>query len=149
MQGRSVGLFLEPVKINSDMNIEEVRDYCLSLPSATERCPFGPDTLAMEIGGRMFCLMTLDNEWDFYNLKADPEYGAELCACYSGIRPGWHMNKRHWISVDFNGDVPDRLQKSLILHSYCQTAKKLPKKVRIGLGINELLETEWKNERKE
>ena len=93
-----------------------MRDYGLSLPFATERCPFGPDTLAFEIGGMMFCLMTLSGEWDFYNLKVRPDYGVELCERYSGIRPGFHMNKRHWISVDFRGDVPDNLQEELIFH---------------------------------
>lgn len=121
------------------MNIEEVREYCLSLPFATERSPFGPDTLALEIGGRMFCLMTLAGEWDFYNLKADPEYAIELCDRYAGINPGYHMNKHHWISVDFHGDVSDNLQKELIRHSYIQTAKKLPKRIRTQLGIEELL----------
>ena len=84
------------------MNIEEVRDYCLSLPFATERSPFGPDPLAMEIGGRMFCLMTLDVQRDFYNLKVAPDYGVELCDRFSGIRPGYHMNKDIgflWIST--------------------------------------------------
>lgn len=123
------------------MNIEEVRDYCLSLPFATERCPFGPDTLAMEIGTRMFCLMTLDGQWDFYNLKVNPDYGVELCDTYSGITPGYHMNKRHWISVCFKGDVPDSLQKKLIEHSYCLAAGNLTKKLKEQLGISELLET--------
>lgn len=127
------------------MNIEELRDYCLSLPFATERCLFGPDSLTMEIEGRIFCLMTLDGEWDFYNLKADSDYGVELCATCSGIRPGYHMNKRNWISLDFNGDVPDSLQEKLIFHSYCQTAKKLPKKVQKELGITLLIENEMKN----
>lgn len=89
----------------------------------------------MEIGGRIFCLMTLDGQWDFYNLKVNPEYGVELCDRHSGIRPGYHMNKRHWISVDFHGDVPDRLQEELIRHSYRQTASKLPKKIQAQLGL--------------
>lgn len=121
------------------MNIEELRDYCLSLPFATERCPFGPDTLAMDIGGRMFCLIDLSCEWDFYNLKADPDYGVALCDKYSGITPGFHMNKRHWISVKFNCDVPDRTQEDLIFHSYCQVVRNLPKKTRDQLGLSEML----------
>lgn len=68
------------------MNIEEVREYGLSLPHATERCPFGPDTLTLEIGGRMFCLMTLNGQWDFYNLKIDPDYSEELRGRFNGIR---------------------------------------------------------------
>ncbi len=117
------------------MNIEEVRYIGLSLPHATERCPYGPDTLCLEIGGKQFCLMTLAGEWDFYNLKVDPDYSEELRSRYSGIRPGYHMNKKHWISVDFNGDVPYSLHKSLIEHAYYQTAKGLTKKMRVELGL--------------
>ncbi|MDE6118874.1 MAG: MmcQ/YjbR family DNA-binding protein, partial [Muribaculaceae bacterium] len=63
------------------------------------------------------------------------------------IRPGYHMNKRHWISVDFSGDVSDQLQEHLIYHSYCQTAMKLPKKILTQLNITELLDPEWKDNR--
>lgn len=117
------------------MNIEEVREYGLSLPHATERMPFGPDTLSLEIGGRMFCLMTLAGEWDFYNLKIDPEYSEELRERYNSISPGYHMNKKHWISIRFQGDVSDDLQRSLIEHAYHQTVKSLTKKLRNELGI--------------
>ena len=120
------------------MNVEEVREYGRCLPDDTERWPFGPDTLTLEIGGRIFCLMTLDGQWDFYNLKIDPEFSIELRDKYSGIRPGYHMNKRHWVSVDFYGDVPDALQKELILHSYRQASAMLPKRVQKELGISNL-----------
>lgn len=118
------------------MNIEDVRNYGLSLPHATERCPFGPDYLALEVGGRIFCLMALDGKWDFYNLKVKPDYGAELCEMYSGIRPGYHMNKRHWVSIEYYGDVPGHLQKELIFHSYRQAAKNLPAKIKAQLGLD-------------
>ncbi|MEZ3598369.1 MAG: MmcQ/YjbR family DNA-binding protein [Paramuribaculum sp.] len=118
------------------MNIEEVREYGLSLPHATERYPFVPDTLTLEIGGRMFCLMTLDGRWDFYNLKIDPDYSIELRDRFTGIRPGFHQNKRHWVSVDFYGNVPDSLQRELIYHSYCQAASMLPRKIQKALGFD-------------
>lgn len=118
------------------MNIEEVREYGLSLPFATERCPFGPDALALEIGGRMFCLMDLTGQWAFYNIKVDPDYGVELCDRYASIRPGFHMNKRHWVSVDFIGDVPDSLHRALIHRSYLLAAANLPRKVRRQLGFD-------------
>ena len=95
----------------------------------------------------MFCLMTLDGEWNFFNIKADPDYGVELCDRYSGIRPGYHMNKRHWVSVDFQGDVPDSVQEELLYRSYCRTAMGLPKKVQARLGITELLANEWKDKK--
>lgn len=125
------------------MNIEEVRLYGLSLPATTERCPFGPDTLSLEIGGKIFCLMTLDGKWDFYNLKADPERGIDLADRYSSIRPGYHMNKRHWISVDFYGDAPDSLQRELIHHSYCQTARKLSRTEQARLGIIDIIYNDY------
>ena len=112
------------------MNIEEVREIGLSLPHTTERCPFGPDALALEIGGRIFCLLDLSAQWQFYNLKVDPEYSIELQERYSSIRPGFHMNKKHWISVNFNGDIPQSLHRHLIEHAYMQTIKALPRKQR-------------------
>lgn len=117
------------------MNIEEVREIGLSLPHATERCPYGPDFLVLEIGGKQFCLLDLTSEHDFYNLKVDPEYALDLRDRYAGIRPGWHMNKKHWVSVDYHGDVPEKLHRELIEHAYRQTAKGLPKKVQQALGL--------------
>ncbi len=118
------------------MNIEEVREFGLGLPHVTERCPYGPETLCLEIGGKQFCLIALDGEWDFYNLKLDPEYSIELQERYGDIRPGYHMNKKHWVSVSFEGDVPDTLQRAMIVHAYYQTAKGLPKKTLSALGID-------------
>ena len=118
------------------MDIEKVREYGLSLPHVTERMPFGPDTLSLEIGGKMFCLMTLAGEWDFYNLKNDPEYSEELRSRYRDIMPGYHMNKKHWISVKFTGDVPDSMQRELIRYAYSRTILKLTKKLRKELGLD-------------
>ena len=117
------------------MNIEELREYGLSLPHATERMPFGPDTYSLEIGGRMFCLLSLDGEWDFYNLKVEPQYSEELRERYRDIFPGYHMNKKHWVSVRYVGDIPDSLQRELILHSYHQALAKLPKKIQKSMGL--------------
>ena len=116
------------------MNIEEVREAGLQLPHVTERCPYGPDTLCLEIGGKQFCLICLEG-WQFYNLKVDPEYSIELRERYSSIRPGYHMNKKHWISVDYYGDVPDSLQRELIVHAYHRTAAGLSRKLREELGF--------------
>lgn len=117
------------------MNIEEVREYGLSLPHATERCPFGPDTLSLEIGGKMFCLFDLSGQWQFYNLKIDPELSIELREKHSSIRPSYHMNKKHWVSVDFNSRLPLTTEQELIRHAYLQTAKGLSRKLRRELGL--------------
>lgn len=112
------------------MFIDEVRDACMALPHVTERMPYGPDCLVFEIGGKQFCLLDLTGKWQFFNLKCDPDYSVDLREQFGAIRPGYHMNKRHWISVDYSGDVPDALQHDLIAHAYQQTMKGLPKYIR-------------------
>jgi len=116
------------------MDIEKVREVAMSLPYVSERLPFGPDTLSFEICGKMFCLLLLSEVPTFYNLKADPEYAETLRDAYSSVRPGYHMNKKHWISVDFDGDVPDSLQMSLITHAYTLVRDALPRRVREALS---------------
>lgn len=118
------------------MFIDQVREYALSLPHTTERQPYGPDSLVIEICGKSFCLMDLSSHWPFYNLKVDPEYSVELREKYNSIKPAYHMNKKHWISVDFYGDVPDSLQRKLIVHAYRQTIKGLPKKLQATINAD-------------
>lgn len=118
-----------------DMNVETVRETALQLPMTTERCPYGPDVLAIEIGGKQFCLLDLSSQWQFFNLKVDPELASELCESHNSIRPGWHMNKRHWISVDFSGDTSETLQRDLVVHSFWHTASCLTAKKRRELRL--------------
>lgn len=117
------------------MNIEEIREYCLSLPHVTEDCPFGPDSVTYRIGGKIFCLLELSGAWQFYNLKCDPDYSIELRDKYDCIRPGFHMNKRHWISIDLNSPLPSQLECEIITHAYHQTAKGMTRNLRQELGF--------------
>lgn len=109
------------------MDIETFRTLALSLPFVTERMPYGPDCLALEIGGKQFALLCLSDGYDFYNIKVEPEYSESLRERYASIRPGWHMNKRHWISVDYHGDVPEIMHYGLIVRAYMCTLSTLPK----------------------
>ena len=111
------------------MNIEQFRDFCLSLHGTTERFPFDDTALVFEVGGRMFAMVALDRA-EFVNLKCDPDRAVELRERYAGIRPGWHMNKRHWNSVYLDSDVPDGLICELVRHSRSCVIARLPKSVR-------------------
>lgn len=117
------------------MNIEDIRNFALSLPYVTEDMPFGSDALALRIGGKIFCLLELSGHWNFYNLKVNPDYSLGLQDQYSSIRPGFHMNKRHWVSIDLNSTIPIDIEKHIIRHAYNQTAKGLTKKLRSELGF--------------
>lgn len=114
------------------MNIEDFRTYCLSKPGATEDFPFDQKTLVFKVGGKMFSLTSIEN-FISVNLKCDPEKALELRADYSGVKPGFHMNKKHWNTVTLNEDVTDQLINELVDHSYDLVVKSLPKKTRIEL----------------
>lgn len=122
------------------MNIEELRDFCLSIKGAKETFPFGDSTLVFKIGcnandcegGRIFALINLDgdNATAFVNLKCNPHLSLNLQEEYDGIKPAWHMNKRLWISVYLHADVHDSKIKELINHSVSQVISKMPKSMR-------------------
>ena len=120
------------------MNIESVREYCLSLPHATEDFPFDETTLAFRIGGRIFAMIDLERtEW--FVLKCNPDMAIELREKYAEISPAWHMNKRHWNQINLFGYLSEELICSLIRHSYSLVLQKLPKAIRISLkGVTEV-----------
>lgn len=112
------------------MNIEEFREYCLAKPGTTEETPFDADTLVFKVMGKMYALTGMEN-FEFINLKCDPEYAIELREKFDGsITPGYHMHKKLWNSVYTDGAVPDDKIKHLINHSYELVVEKLPKKDR-------------------
>jgi predicted DNA-binding protein (MmcQ/YjbR family) len=115
------------------MNIESIREYCLTRPEVTESFPFGEDTLVFKVLGKMFVLMNLDGE-PSVNLKCDPEKAIQLREEYSAVLPGYHMNKRYWNTVMVDASVPDYLLKEWIDHSYEEVVKSLPKNKRNALG---------------
>ena len=109
------------------MNIESLRDYCLSKPGAEETLPFGPDTLVFKVNGKAFLLTGLDSEDLRFNVKCDPDLAEELRAQYSCVLPGYHMNKKHWNTIVVDGSVPLRQLQEWIDHSY-ELVKGGPKK---------------------
>jgi predicted DNA-binding protein (MmcQ/YjbR family) len=109
------------------MDLAEFREYCLSKARATESTPFGPDVLVFKVGGKIFALAALDEMPMIVNLKCDPDLALDLRDRYEQVTPGYHMNKRHWNSVEIEGGVPDAELREMIDHSYDLVAKKLPK----------------------
>jgi predicted DNA-binding protein (MmcQ/YjbR family) len=108
------------------VNIESFRSYCLSHKGVTEEFPFGEDVLVYKVMGKMFSLTDL-NGFESVNLKVDPERGVELRERYPAVVPGYHMNKKHWITVMMDGSIPDKLLKQWIDHSYDLVAAGLTK----------------------
>jgi predicted DNA-binding protein (MmcQ/YjbR family) len=110
------------------MDIESLREYCLTKADAEETLPFGPDTLVYKIRDKIFLLVGLDSEDLRFNVKSDPELAIELREQYSCVLPGYHMNKKHWNTIVVDGSVSTKQLKEWIDHSYDLVAKSLPKK---------------------
>lgn len=111
------------------MTLEELRAYCAKKKGVTYDTPFGPDVLVFRVMGKMFALAPIDL-FGTVNLKCDPERAIELRERHPGIAPGYHMNKQHWNTVSTTGDVPDKLLRELVDHSYELVKASLPRKVR-------------------
>jgi len=100
------------------VNIEELREYCLTKRGANESTPFGPDTLVFKVGGKIFAIASLDDVPARVNLKCDPERALDLRDRYEEVQPGYHMNKKHWNTVELGGRIPVAELRELIDHSY-------------------------------
>ncbi|OFY83440.1 MAG: MmcQ-like protein [Bacteroidetes bacterium RIFCSPLOWO2_12_FULL_35_15] len=100
------------------MNIEELREYCLSLKNTEEAMPFGPDTLIFKVGGKMFLIVGLDDSPLQFNVKCDPEKAIELREQYNYVIPGYHMSKKHWNTIIIDGRASEKLVRQWIFDSY-------------------------------
>jgi predicted DNA-binding protein (MmcQ/YjbR family) len=109
------------------MDLELFREYCLSKRGAIEDMPFGEDVLVFRVGGKMFALASLDEIPATANLKCDPDLALELRDRYEQVRPGYHMNKKHWNTVEIDSGIPDAELHKMIDHSYDLVANSLPK----------------------
>ena len=112
------------------MELEEIRSYLIAKPGVTEELPFGPDTLVFKVMGKVFAITGIDH-FEFINLKCDPDRAAELREENPAIRPGYHMNKKHWNSV--YPEAGRKLIMELMDHSYELIVASLPKKLRVEL----------------
>ncbi len=111
------------------MNVEEFRDYCLSKKGVTEGFPFDETTLVFKVMNKIFALAGIDN-FEFVNLKCDPEKAVELREEYNGVTGAYHMSKIHWNSVSTLGDIANKIIYQWIDDSYDLIVASLTKKLK-------------------
>ena len=112
------------------MEIEEIRDYCLSKKGVTEGFPFGDQALVFKVGGKMFLLLAMDVQPTYFSVKGDPERNLDLREQYHQISGAYHMNKVHWNAVICEGLKPEFL-KERIDESYELIYNSLTKKMKV------------------
>ena len=111
------------------MNIEELREYCLSLKGATECMPFDDTSLVLKVCDKMFALIPLDSPELRIAVKCDPEKAVELREKYNCVQPAYHFNKKYWNSIFLDREMSDEDVKYWIRHSIDEVIKKLPKRI--------------------
>ena len=108
------------------MTAEALRKYCLGRPGAKEEFPFGKQHSVFKVGGKMFAISSLGQRPLEVSLKCEPELSEGLRTAHEAIRPGYHLNKRHWITVTLDSSLPDRMIRDLIEDSYDLVVDGLP-----------------------
>jgi predicted DNA-binding protein (MmcQ/YjbR family) len=120
---------------NPRVTAAELRRWCLGRPGATEEFPFGSEVSVFKVAGKMFALGNLDSRPLEVSAKCDPDLADDLRATYAGIRPGYHLNKRHWNTITLDGSVPDGTVTQLLEDSYDLVVAGLPHAKREELGV--------------
>jgi predicted DNA-binding protein (MmcQ/YjbR family) len=115
------------------MTRDEAGAACAAKRGAVETYPFGPDTAVYKVGGKMFALLPQSADPPSMSLKCDPEWSAVLRSAYDAVRPGYHLNKKHWNTILLDGSVPDDELEELIEHSYTLVVESLPQHIRAKL----------------
>lgn len=111
------------------VNIEELREYCLSKKAVTEHFPFDETTLVFKVAGKVFLLTGIDSNPLQFNVKCKPGKAIELREKYSCVLPGYHMSKVHWNTILCDDSVSKKLIFSWIDDSYELIVLGLPKKI--------------------
>lgn len=109
------------------MDLETLHQYFLSKPGTEECFPFDQTTLVFKVAGKMFGLLSLDGDLTI-NLKCDPDLAIELRNKYTEVSPGYHMNKKHWNTIQISDTLSDHIIKEWIDQSYALVCNGLSKK---------------------
>lgn len=110
------------------MNVEELRDFCISMEGAEECLPFDDVNLVYKVMGKMFALIPLDRDTVCVSVKCDPEKAIELREHYLAVEEAYHFNKKYWNTLYPNRDMNDHEIEKWIKHSVEEVINKLPKK---------------------
>jgi predicted DNA-binding protein (MmcQ/YjbR family) len=116
------------------MNVEALRTYCLTKPSATESFPFDDTTLVFKVGNKIFALLDTESRPTTMALKCDPERAIQLREEFDAVQPGYHMNKKHWNTITVTSSLKSRDLQDWIDHSYELVWQSLPKATRAQLS---------------
>ena len=115
------------------MDAAELREHCLSFSGSVETTPFGPETTVFKVVEKMFAISRLAHEPLEISLKCEPQLAEQLRELHRAVRPGYHLNKRHWNTVTIDGSIPYQMLRDMIEDSYDLVVSRLPRPRRDAL----------------
>ena len=116
------------------MDAAQLRGHCLSFPGTAETFPFAPETSVFKVAGKIFAISRLARDPLQVSLKCEPLLAEQLREAHPAIRPGYHLNKRHWNTVTVDGSLSDQLIEDMIEDSYDLVVSRLARTNRRALG---------------
>jgi predicted DNA-binding protein (MmcQ/YjbR family) len=116
------------------VNARALRNCCLALTGAVEEFPFTPEHSVFKVAGKMFAISALKRKPLEVSVKCEPDIATQLRGAYEAIRPGYHLNKRHWNTITLDGSLPDQLVRDMVEDSYDLVVSALPRRTREQLG---------------
>jgi predicted DNA-binding protein (MmcQ/YjbR family) len=116
------------------MDAPALRAWCLEQPGAIEDFPFGPETSVFKVAGKVFALSALERTPLAVSVKCEPDLAVALRGSHPAVRPGYHLNKRHWNTITLDGSLPDQHVRDMVEDSYDLVVSALPRRVREELG---------------
>lgn len=110
--------------------LELTDELALQFPATEKEHPFGPETDVYKVRGRMFLMHIELHGQRLVNLKVEPEDSEALRAEFDEVSPGYHMSKKHWVSVRAGAGLTEQLVRELVVDSYRLVVEKLPRQER-------------------
>lgn len=111
------------------MNIEQLRDFCLNLKGSSEGFPFNETVLVFKVMGKIFLFANLEGDFQI-TIKNDPEKIISLREEYPSVKPGYHVSKKYWNTIDVDGSIKDQLMREWIVESYESVEQSLTRKLK-------------------
>jgi predicted DNA-binding protein (MmcQ/YjbR family) len=115
------------------VKIEQAGAWCAALPGAVLEFPFGPVPAVYKVAGKIFALLSLNEVPGRISVKVDPDDGVALRSQYDCVIEGYHLNKRHWVTVSFVAEITPKVVRELIVDSYSIVRQSLARRVRESL----------------
>jgi predicted DNA-binding protein (MmcQ/YjbR family) len=119
------------------LSVESLREQCRSKPGSQETFPFDLRTLVFKVAGKMYALCDIDGDPLELSLKCDPDEAEALRSVYPAVKPGYHLNKRHWNTVTLDGTVGDKVVLEWLDRSYDRVVAGLTRREREALAHQE------------